>query len=93
MSSTTSVSLVELQQRSRQQPPQLARLYAEPIPFHSSQNGVLQDTRVIEQYLEPADSGAAAWRLLGAAFVFEALLWGKTFHIDFSVKPIVQCNY
>jgi hypothetical protein len=46
-------------------------------------------TRVVEQQLEPADSGAAAWRLLGAAFVFEALFWGKTFLIDFFIKPIV----
>ena len=29
------------------------------------------------QQLEPADGGLAAWRLLVAAFVFEALLWGK----------------
>lgn len=31
---------------------------------------------LFEQNLAPADEGAAAWRLLGAAFVFEALLWG-----------------
>ena len=29
------------------------------------------------QHLEPADGGFAAWRLLLAAFVFEALLWGR----------------
>jgi len=28
------------------------------------------------QQLEPADGGASAWKLLCAAFVFEALLWG-----------------
>ncbi len=28
------------------------------------------------QSLPPADGGRAAWRLLLAAFVFEALLWG-----------------
>lgn len=27
--------------------------------------------------LEPADRGAAAWRLICVAFVFEALLWGE----------------
>jgi hypothetical protein len=27
--------------------------------------------------LPPADGGKAAWRLLLAAFVFEALLWGQ----------------
>lgn len=31
---------------------------------------------VVIQQLLPADGGAAAWRLLIAAFVFEALLWG-----------------
>jgi hypothetical protein len=30
------------------------------------------------QALAPADGGPAAWRLLLAAFVFEALLWGKS---------------
>lgn len=29
-----------------------------------------------EQGLSPVDGGAAAWRLLCAAFMFEALLWG-----------------
>jgi hypothetical protein len=29
------------------------------------------------QALAPADGGSAAWRLLLAAFVFEALLWGN----------------
>jgi hypothetical protein len=29
------------------------------------------------QALAPADGGPAAWRLLIAAFVFEALLWGN----------------
>lgn len=28
--------------------------------------------------LPPADGGIAAWRLLIAAFVFEALLWGSS---------------
>ncbi|KAJ8611509.1 hypothetical protein MRB53_037916 [Persea americana] len=30
----------------------------------------------IEQGLAPTDGGLAAWRLLAAAFMFEALLWG-----------------
>lgn len=29
-----------------------------------------------EHELAPVDGGAAAWRLLCAAFMFEALLWG-----------------
>lgn len=35
------------------------------------------DRDVIEQHLAPVDHGGAAWKLLGTAFVFEALLWGE----------------
>ena len=31
--------------------------------------------------LLPVDRGAAAWNVLFAAFIFEALLWGKSGHI------------
>ena len=31
-----------------------------------------------EQELAPIDGGSAAWRLLCAAFMFEALLWGES---------------
>lgn len=31
------------------------------------------------QSLSPCDGGIAAWRLLIAAFIFEALLWGAQF--------------
>lgn len=30
----------------------------------------------VEQHLAPVDGGIAAWRLLWAAFMFEACLWG-----------------
>jgi hypothetical protein len=48
----------------------------------SQRDGINSDARPTEakatsQHLEPADGGFAAWRLLCAAFVFEALLWGK----------------
>ncbi|GJN73963.1 hypothetical protein PLICBS_008047 [Purpureocillium lilacinum] len=36
-----------------------------------------------EQQLDPTDRGPAAWKLLGTAFVFEALLWG--FPLSFGV--------
>ncbi|KAI1427776.1 major facilitator superfamily domain-containing protein [Xylaria sp. FL1777] len=36
-----------------------------------------------EQELAPVDGGPAAWRLLAAAFIFEALLWG--FPLSFGV--------
>lgn len=31
------------------------------------------------QQLKPADGGIAAWKVLFAAFMFEALLWGIMF--------------
>lgn len=43
----------------------------QPIDEENPHRNVL-----FEQNLAPADEGAAAWRLLGATFVFEALLWG-----------------
>lgn len=36
-----------------------------------------QQQQQTEQALAPIDGGSAAWRLLCAAFLFEALLWGK----------------
>lgn len=34
------------------------------------------ETVLVYQQLKPVDGGPAAWRLLIAAFVFEAILWG-----------------
>jgi len=79
MSSTISAPSVELQQRFSQQQHQPTQGYDEIRISHLSQNEVSQDSREVQQYLEPTDRGIAAWRLLGAAFVFEALLWGKEF--------------
>ncbi|OQE38559.1 hypothetical protein PENCOP_c008G05011 [Penicillium coprophilum] len=42
-----------------------------------------QDVELVNQQLEPTDHGPAAWKLLGTAFVFEALLWG--FPLSFGV--------
>lgn len=39
---------------------------------------VEQRNDVVIQQLETADGGKAAWSVLIAAFVFEALLWGKS---------------
>jgi hypothetical protein len=40
--------------------------------------------------LAPVDGGIAAWRLLGAAFVFETLLWGTSFllHIIAAIDSV-----
>lgn len=44
--------------------------------MHTSHSG-LEDARGVEQQLEAADGGAAAWRILCAAFMFEAVLFGE----------------
>ncbi|KAH6712061.1 major facilitator superfamily domain-containing protein [Leptodontidium sp. MPI-SDFR-AT-0119] len=55
----------------------------EIIPRRSREISGLGGEDVVIQQLLPADGGPAAWRLLIAAFVFEALLWG--FPISFGV--------
>lgn len=52
----------------------------EIVPPHPLQEIELQephDGAFINQELAPTDRGLAAWKLLGTAFVFESLLWGK----------------
>ena len=44
---------------------------------HSSNDTLNESTPTNESSLPPYDGGIAAWRLLIAAFVFEALLWGQ----------------
>ena len=48
-----------------------------PQGSRSSSNAELTDTGVVEQQLERADGGAAAWKVLCATFVFEAVLFGE----------------
>lgn len=48
--------------------------------------GGLEDARRMQQGLAPVDGGFAAWRLLCAAFMFEALLWGE-------LQPYTSSNY
>ena len=43
----------------------------------SPSNARLGDVGGFEQQLEPADGGAAAWKVLCATFVFEAVLFGE----------------
>lgn len=58
--------------------------------------------RRAEQELAPVDGGTAAWRLLLAAFMFEALLWGRYIDIadqigqrltpiEYRLSPLVWC--
>ncbi|RDW63521.1 MFS general substrate transporter-44 [Coleophoma cylindrospora] len=55
-------------------------------PNENSSNGAhshFEPDNVVVQQLKPTDGGLAAWRLLVAAFIFEALLWG--FPISYGV--------
>lgn len=58
-------SAIELQDLSRQQ------------PEHSVSHVSSTEDPTTATSLPAADGGLAAWRLLIAAFVFEALLWGQ----------------
>ncbi|KAJ8123793.1 hypothetical protein ONZ43_g336 [Nemania bipapillata] len=53
-----------------------------PAPFQDAECDPA-DVRRTEQELAPVDGGPAAWKLLCAAFIFEALLWG--FPLSFGV--------
>ena len=48
----------------------------------SPSSATLGDVGGVEQQLEPADGGAAAWKVLCATFVFEAVLFGEH-HLGF----------
>ena len=75
MSSQTELQRVHIRTQS-----QTAQIVAEPaILLQQDIDEALQDGNgTLQQKLPPADGGAAAWRLLGAAFIFEALLWGNS---------------
>jgi hypothetical protein len=48
------------------------------LTSRSSEHYPNEPEEPVIQQLEPVDGGAAAWKVLTAAFVFEALLWGKS---------------
>lgn len=76
MSTANYTSSLELENRTSHSVDQSAHSNFDRPP-HGIQREISQDVGVVEQYLQPADRGPAAWRLLGVAFIFEALLWGK----------------
>jgi hypothetical protein len=41
---------------------------------HGSRN---REQEITDNRLKPVDGGLAAWRVLLAAFMFEAILWGE----------------
>lgn len=63
----------------------------------ASQRPVTGDT-TSEEYdgivhqLQPADGGWAAWRMLISAFVFEALLWGKSSTTSDTSFMLIYCK-
>ncbi|KAH8892807.1 MFS general substrate transporter [Thozetella sp. PMI_491] len=74
----SSQTLIELQSRTSP----LRRISSPPAapPEAATSNDAAE---AIQQQLAPTDGGIAAWRLLCAAFVFEAFLWG--FPLSFGV--------
>ena len=93
MSSRTYASSLELRDLPRQTPPSRLQSSSQRSSRRSEQNGRSNDTAVVEQHLEPTDRGPAAWRLLGAAFVFEALLWGKVSHCFLNITNIETSRF
>ncbi|OZJ01544.1 hypothetical protein BZG36_05508 [Bifiguratus adelaidae] len=77
MSSVTTLETAfEFEMRDASTPALLtpARTVSELLP--DDLNTSLEGSAGVSQQLEPTDKGPAAWRLLWATFVFEALLWG-----------------
>ena len=48
-----------------------------PLASQSLNTNGLGESEGVEQQLEPADGGAAAWKVLFATFMFEAVLFGE----------------
>ncbi|KAF4632193.1 hypothetical protein G7Y89_g5938 [Cudoniella acicularis] len=64
--------------------PNVAReLHIFTSPAQQSESPDTESDNAVIQQLQPVDGGVVAWRVLIAAFVFEALLWG--FPISFGV--------
>lgn len=72
------MSTSTIQQTELERWPQ-SRIQSQPRNDHVQLETLQTGENVIIQELLPVDGGAAAWRVLIAAFVFEALLWGTRF--------------
>ncbi|KAK4556597.1 hypothetical protein LTR86_006168 [Recurvomyces mirabilis] len=79
MATTTEVEQYEL----RQDLPATQLVHNNTPTNTESGTSITPETRPFESSLPPADTGHAAYTLLLAAFVFEALLWG--FPLSFGV--------
>jgi hypothetical protein len=49
-------------------------------------NPGVPEAGIVAQQLELADGGSAAWKVLCAAFVFEALLWGRDVFMGYTER-------
>ncbi len=78
MSTRTNASVLELENRPTQSMNQSTPSTLAPLPPHPSSLDVSDNFRAVEQYLQPADGGPAAWRLLGAALKFSSCRTKKT---------------
>lgn len=76
MTSTETVQQTAIELQYRSADIGQAEHGRDEIEFAVSPSPSVVVGRQIEQ-LQPADGGFAAWRVLIAAFVFEALLWGE----------------
>lgn len=75
MASRRRRSSIELEVQTNIPSPH-ASVEAAHASYSSSDAGV-EAVGGVEQQLEPADRGAAAWKVLYAAFMFEAVLFGE----------------
>ena len=74
MASPTATS-VELSSITATRPPLQHRETTQSLAEDGNRNHDEEPTTA--QDLQPADGGREAWKLLAAAFVFEALMWGE----------------
>jgi len=86
MSSTTVLELTRVPEYSRTSLTQSRRSNGSIARYEqaasdrgsdSPEDGRVEEEGSVGQQLPPPDRGAAAWKVLIGAFVFESILWGK----------------
>lgn len=77
MASRRRRSSIELEVQTNIPPPHASVEVA--YTGYSSSDAAVEGVGEVEQQLEPADRGAAAWKVLCAAFMFEAVLFGEQY--------------
>ena len=78
MATRRSRGSIELENQTRVSLSDLSNGEARQAPSETGSNASLRGPgESMEQQLEPADGGAAAWKILFATFMFEAVLFGE----------------